>query len=204
MGLSGLMIWAIDLDDNWRTALSAVSNIKSDKRVATEFTQADIENLFPADKLPNDGAVSNYALINFGGSSSQGDMNPSNTGFGFMMITGDSFAVTNLKKRQGQPDPFVFLDCPGDVESRPPNETLRARVACLSDDVQGCFRVLERGIEGTIVDMPENASALNDILQCSLLIRLVCTKQIRKSHRVESFGRFAVCQHPLLSCSDLY
>lgn len=68
MGLSGLMIWAIDLDVNWHTALSAVSNIKSDKGPATKFTEADIENLFPA-KLPNDGAVSNYALINFGGSS---------------------------------------------------------------------------------------------------------------------------------------
>lgn len=37
----------------------------------------------------------------------------------------------------------------------------KARVACFSDDVQGCFRVMEQGVEGTLVELPTHVSDLS-------------------------------------------
>lgn len=158
MGLAGLMVWAIDLDDSSLTALRTVSGREYTGETTTPFTLVDIERLFPTELLPADDDELNYGLVNFGGSANSGDMDPSSTAFGFILITSESFAVTQLRKRDGQPDPFVFLDCPENVSDQPKNETQTARVICLSDDVEGCFRVLEQGVEGTIVEMPDNVS----------------------------------------------
>ncbi|KAF7557956.1 hypothetical protein G7Z17_g343 [Cylindrodendrum hubeiense] len=158
MGLSGLMVWAIDLDDNGLTALRAVSGREYTGGSQTPFTLVDIEKLFPTEMLPAEDDALNYGLINFGGSANSGQMDPSNTAFGFILITGEPFAVTQLRKRDDQPDPFVFIDCPENVTDRPKNETQKARVVCLSEDVKGCFRLLERGVKGTIVEMPDNCA----------------------------------------------
>jgi chitinase len=75
-----------------------------------------------------------------------------------MLIAGDSYAVTNLKKRDGEPEPYTFLDCPVEkLQNR--STTYTARVVCLSDDIEGCFQVTERGVEGTIFEMPDDVSS---------------------------------------------
>lgn len=162
------MIWAIDMDDNQLTALRSISPQNGTSEPGLRFTDFDIENLFPVEYLPTQDTSLSYGLINFGGSSHMGEMSPNQTGFGFMLISGDSYAVSNLKKRQGQPDPFVFLDCPSQLDSSLKNEVRKARVICMSNDLQGCFRIMERGVEGTIVEMPENVS-VDQFLPSSLL-----------------------------------
>lgn len=204
LGLSGLMVWAIDLDDGQHTALNAISKLEHAQRPQSQFTLTDIKNLFPADYLPSQDAVANYGLVNFGASAGLGEMNPSSTGFGFMILTGDSFAVTTLRKRQGQPDPFVFLDCPDDIENRPKDEAQRARVVCLNDDVEGCFRLMERGVEGTLAEMPENVgirevgismttNEISSVAQIDLLELSSC-----RSRKVRNLGEFVVSR-----CSNL-
>lgn len=75
-----------------------------------------------------------------------------------MLIAGDNYAVANLKKRDGEPEPFTFLTCPLNVQDMSTDEIYTARVVCLSDNLKGCFQVMERGVEGTIVEMPDNVS----------------------------------------------
>lgn len=175
MGLSGLMVWAINLDDSQHTALNAISKPDYTKRSQRQFSLADINNLFPAEYRPSQDAAINYGVINFGSSANLGEMDPSKTGFGFMLVSGDSFAISSLKKRQGEPAPFVFLDCPSGSQHRPKHEVQKARVVCFSDNVQGCFQVVERGVEGTLIEMPENvrsdkiylAGLINDFIKCA-------------------------------------
>jgi chitinase len=158
MGLAGLMVWAVDLDDSHLTALKAISNPSNVGAVTRPFDLVDLENLFPEDLLPPEDTPNQYGLVNFGLNAEAGQTDPANTGFGFMLVTGESFAVSQLRKRDGLPDPFVFLDCPEYVNDRPLDEPQVARVACMSEDVAGCFRILERGVEGTLVEMPDNVS----------------------------------------------
>ncbi|EXK80364.1 hypothetical protein FOQG_15146 [Fusarium oxysporum f. sp. raphani 54005] len=122
----------------------------------------DLERIFPKHMLPPKDAKTNYALINFGRNANAGAIDPNETGFGFMLVTGDSSAVASLKKHDDEPDPLVFLDCPSDVLEQPQNQTQTARVVCLSEDVEGCFSLIDRGVEGTIVEMPDNC-ALNTL-----------------------------------------
>lgn len=100
-------------------------------------------HLFPTEYLPSDDSYVNYGLASFGKLAKDGEMDPHKTGFGFILATGDSFAVTQLRKRSGQPDPFVFLDCPADVMAQPDDKPQTARVVCVSEDIDGCFRVAE-------------------------------------------------------------
>ncbi|KAL2683336.1 hypothetical protein Neosp_007806 [[Neocosmospora] mangrovei] len=157
MGLHGLMIWAIDLDTPNLEALRSISNGELIGATKTPFSLVDLERIFPAEMLPPDDAEKDYALINFGSNANAGEIDPNQTGFGFVLITGDSAAVSSLKKREDEPEPLVFLDCPADVLEQPKNETQVARVVCLSENVEGCFRIMERGIEGTVVEMPDNS-----------------------------------------------
>ncbi|KAF9784244.1 hypothetical protein IL306_007712 [Fusarium sp. DS 682] len=156
MGLHGLMIWAVDLDSPDLQALKSISNGELIGRTQTPFSMVDLERIFPKHMLPPKDAKTNYALINFGRNANAGAIDPNETGFGFMLVTGDSSAVASLKKRDDEPDPPVFLDCPSDVLEQPQNQTQTARVVCLSEDVEGCFSLMARGVEGTIVEMPDN------------------------------------------------
>ncbi|KAF4336894.1 bacteriodes thetaiotaomicron symbiotic chitinase, partial [Fusarium beomiforme] len=158
MGLHGLMIWAIDLDTPNLQALRSISNGELIERTQTPFSLVDLERIFPPHMLPPKDAKKDYALINFGSNADGGEIDPNETGFGFILITGDSHVVASLKKREDEPEPFVFLDCPPDVLEAPKNQTQTARVVCLSEDVAGCFRIMERGVEGTIVEMPDNCA----------------------------------------------
>lgn len=85
-------------------------------------------------------------------------MSPDGGGFGFLLLAGESHAVSRLRRRDTEPEPFHFLDCPSNVTDALPDHIHTARVVCLSDDLNGCFQVMERGIEGTIVEMPDNVS----------------------------------------------
>ncbi|KAL3479632.1 hypothetical protein BJX99DRAFT_255358 [Aspergillus californicus] len=155
MGLSGLMIWAVDLDDNYLTALRSIVDPDSLDNVDGLFTLVDLENLFPTEYLPPDGSVPSWGLSTVGGDMTD----PSDASFGFLLVAGDSYAVTQLRRRDGLPDPFVFIDCPASVNQDDSSDTVHsARVVCLIDDLAGCFRVMERGVEGTLVEMPENCA----------------------------------------------
>ncbi|KAK8109310.1 hypothetical protein PG984_015111 [Apiospora sp. TS-2023a] len=157
-GLGGLMVWAVDLDDNGLNALNAISDAGHIGAIDNPFALVDLEHLFPKEVLPSKGSKPSYGLINFGSLAAQGSMNPSKTAFGFLLVAGDSFAVTQLRKREGLPDPFVFLDCPADVAEQSKDMIQKARVVCMTDSMEGCFRVMERGVEGTIVEMPDNCA----------------------------------------------
>lgn len=182
MGLGGLMVWAIDQDDDRLTALSAVtdSSLASDDRVP--FTLVDLKKLFPKEDLPPEDTSPRYGLVNFGGDANLGETDPSKTGFGFFLVAGESHAVSKLRRREGEPEPFTFLDCPTDVMSQPDDKVQTARVVCLNEDVEGCFRVMERGVEGTVVEMPENVRILMSPY-CShrqwLIVNIYSVLQIR-------------------------
>ncbi len=161
MGLGGLMVWAIDQDDARLTALSAVAGTDPLNDDQLPFTLVDLKKLFPTEDLPPEGSDPRYGLVNFGSQANQGETDPAKTGFGFFLVAGESHAVSKLKARDGEPEPFIFLDCPLDVLSQPDDKVQAARVVCLSSDVEGCFRVMERGVEGTVVEMPDNVRYLD-------------------------------------------
>ncbi|KAH7309224.1 hypothetical protein B0I35DRAFT_398631 [Stachybotrys elegans] len=158
MGLRGLMIWAIDLDTGSLDALSSVTGRSYIPGSNSPFGLVDLENLFPSDMLrPEDGPL-NWGLVNFGSNANLGAVDPNETGFGFILVAGESHAMTSLKRRNGIPEPFIFLDCPNRVSMQPKNKVQMARVVCLSQDVAACFNVMKEGVEGTIVEMPDNVS----------------------------------------------
>lgn len=167
IGLAGLMVWAIDLDNNGLEALRAITgnNVYGSDN---PFDLVNMKYLFPEEDLPPDNTVSKYGLISFGGKADS--LDPSQSAFGFMLVAGDSSSVANLKRRDGQPEPFTFLDCPQDVLDRPDEETQSARVVCLSDDVNGFFQVMERGVGGTVVEMPDNCAGNTLARAVSLVI----------------------------------
>ncbi|UKZ64116.1 uncharacterized protein TrAtP1_005335 [Trichoderma atroviride] len=157
LGLSGLMIWAIDLDNGQLDALRATSDPSVIGNDDTPFDLVDIKNIFPTEYLPPNGYTPRYGLVNFGGSLGSANMDPGNGGFGFFLISGDSHVASPLTKRDNEPDPFKFLDCHG-TKVALQSGISKARVACFSDDVEGCFRVMEQGIEGTLVELPDHVS----------------------------------------------
>ncbi|KAJ4094417.1 hypothetical protein NW760_012753 [Fusarium oxysporum] len=123
-----------------------------------DFDLVDLTRLFPEWHIPSDTSDLQYGLITFGGGSDSGAVEPASSGSGFLLAVGESHGLTQLQKRDGRPDPFVFLDCPAGVLEQPVNQTQKARVVCTSQDVDGCFRVMERGVEGTLVEMPEECA----------------------------------------------
>jgi hypothetical protein len=156
MGLSGLMVWAIDQDDSKLSALAAVTGGKPRKHSSGgDFELINLTRLFPKEDIPSDTSDLQYGLITFGPGSKSGEVDPANSGFGFILAVGESYGLTQLKKRDRRPDPFVFLDCPDNVPNQPVNKTQKARVVYMSDNIDGCFRVMERGVEGTLVEMPD-------------------------------------------------
>ncbi|KAJ4386833.1 hypothetical protein N0V93_009731 [Gnomoniopsis smithogilvyi] len=157
-GLSGLMVWAVDLDDASSTALHAISNSSALGAVANPFTLVDLAYLFPTEYLPDNDTTPYYGLVNIGSSADAGSIDPTQGGFGFFLVAGESFAVSKLRRRDGEPEPFTFLDCPEDPVAQNPEKLQTARVVCLSEDVEGCFRVMEKGVEGTIIEMPDNCA----------------------------------------------
>lgn len=64
-----------------------------------------IKRIFPTEMLPAENAKTEYALVHFGGNANDGEIDPNQTGFGFILITGDSAAVSSLKKRDDEPAP---------------------------------------------------------------------------------------------------
>lgn len=157
-GLSGLMVWAVDLDGAGQPALHAISNSNELGAVDMPFELVDLKYLFPTEDIPPSDVTPMYGLVNIGSAADAGNMDPTVGGFGFFLVAGESYAVAKLRKREGEPEPFTFLDCPENPLGQVRNGTQTARVVCLSEDVEGCFRVMERGVEGTIIDMPDNVS----------------------------------------------
>ncbi|KAM0471051.1 hypothetical protein ACHAPX_009621 [Trichoderma viride] len=155
LGLSGLMIWAVDLDNGQLDALRTISDPSIIGNEGTTFDLVDVRNIFPTEYLPPNGYAPKYGLVNFGGSLDSTKKDPSDGGFGFFLISGDSHVASPLTKRDNEPDPFEFLDCHG-TKVALQSGISKARVACFSDDVEGCFRVMEQGIGGTLVELPNH------------------------------------------------
>ncbi|KAG5803414.1 hypothetical protein H9Q74_012703 [Fusarium xylarioides] len=118
----------------------------------------NLKTLFPEGHIPSNTSDLQYGLITVGADSKSGALDPVSSGSGVVLAVGESHGLVQLQKRDGQPDPFVFLDCPANVLDQPINQTQKARVVCTSEDVDGCFRVTERGVEGTLVVMPEECA----------------------------------------------
>lgn len=152
IGLSGLMVWAVDLDDSQLSALSTIAGTKR-RGGDVPFNLVDLKNIFPKDMLPPDDVKPQYGLVTF----DAGSVDPSNSPFA-LAVSGESHAVTSLNKRNAGSEPFTFIDCPFEEGAQNEGGTSTARVVCMNDDVEGCFRLLERGVEGTIVAMPDNVS----------------------------------------------
>ncbi|RBQ69334.1 hypothetical protein FVER14953_04351 [Fusarium verticillioides] len=128
---------------------------------ATTREQSDsvnLKTLFPEGHIPSDTSDLQYGLITVGADSKSGALDPVSSGSGILLAVGESHGLVQLQKRYGQPDPFVFIDCPAGVLDQPVNQTQKARVVCTSQDVDGCFRVRERGVEGTLVEMSEECA----------------------------------------------
>ncbi|KAL5608620.1 hypothetical protein FOVSG1_003301 [Fusarium oxysporum f. sp. vasinfectum] len=123
-----------------------------------DFDLVDLKTLFPEGHIPSNTSDLQYGLITVGAGSKSGAVEAASSGSGFLLAVGESHGLAQLKKRDGRPDPFVFLDCPANVFDQPVNQTQKARVVCTSQDVDGCFRVMERGVEGTLVEMPEECA----------------------------------------------
>ncbi|CAG8939269.1 unnamed protein product [Penicillium salamii] len=155
MGLSGLMIWAIDLDDNSLSALRAVTDSDALGSLDSAYNLVDYAHIFPSDIRPLNTTKPVYGITTFG---SGGSLSPNGGGFGFLLLAGESHAVSRLRRRDNEPEPFHFLDCPSNITDAPKDQIHTARVVCLSDDLNGCFQVMERGVEGTIVEMPDNCA----------------------------------------------
>jgi chitinase len=152
------MIWAIDLDTGTLDALRAVTGNTVIPGSNSPFTLTDLENLFPPELLPPEGAKTSWGLINFGRNANSGIVDPNETGFGFVLITGESHAMTSLKRRKDNPEPLIFLSCPDNVSEQDIHQPHTARVVCMSQDVEACFQIMERGVEDTVVEMPDNVS----------------------------------------------
>ncbi|KAF5668287.1 hypothetical protein FDENT_11903 [Fusarium denticulatum] len=123
-----------------------------------DFDPVHLKTLFPEGHIPSDTSDLQYGIILVGDDSKSGTVDPVSSGSGVLLAVGESHGLVQLQKRDGQPDPFVFLDCPTDVLDQPVNQTQKARVVCTNEDVDGCFRVRERGVEGTLVEMPEECA----------------------------------------------
>jgi chitinase len=160
MGLGGLMVWAIDQDDIRLTALRAVTDSDLANDDSPPFNLVDLHKIFPKEGYPTNDKNPKYGMVNFGSEADLGESNPQKTGFGWFLVVGESHAVSRLKRKSGDPEPFTFLDCPVNITGKPDDQVQIARVVCLSADVEGCFRVMERGVEGTVVEMPDNVRSL--------------------------------------------
>ncbi|KAL9560669.1 hypothetical protein ACKAV7_015160 [Fusarium commune] len=184
IGLSGVMIWAIDLDDSSLESLRAVSDPSLLDSVEGTFDLVDLDKLFPKEYLPASGSKPSYGLVTFGDATGT---DPTASGFGFLLVAGDSHVVSSLRKRDGQPEPFVFLECPEDVLDLPKDTPRTARVTCVSGDLEGCYRIMERGVEGTIVEMPDSCAS-NRLVRA---ISLTASKNQSIPHAYSQHQRFS-------------
>jgi len=125
---------------------------------AHNFELVDLSSLFPEGHIPSNSSNLQYGIITLGPDSKSGAVDTASSESGYLLAVGESHGLAQLQKRDGRPDPFVFLDCPANVFDQPVNQTQKARVVCTSEDVDGCFRVRERGVEGTLVEMPEECA----------------------------------------------
>lgn len=135
LGLGGLMIWAIDQDDGDLHALRAISG-SSLPDASIPFTLVDLNRLWPKQDMPSDAAIPRYGMVNFGDKADTGSADPRETGFGFFLVAGESFAVSKLKKRHGEVEPFTFLNCPERVLQQPDGAVQTARVVCLNSTLR--------------------------------------------------------------------
>ncbi|KAF4331819.1 glycoside hydrolase family 18 [Fusarium beomiforme] len=129
IGLSGVMMWAIDLDDSSPESLCAVSDPSLLDSIDSEFDLVDLKKLFPQEYLPASGSKPKYGLVTFGGS---GATDLTSSAFSFLFVAGDLHISTDAVRT--------------------------ARVTCVSGDLEGCYQIMERGVEGTIVEMPDNCA----------------------------------------------
>ncbi|KAF7941509.1 hypothetical protein BELL_0234g00160 [Botrytis elliptica] len=71
-----------------------------------------------------------------------------NQGFGFVLIDGPSSVVTTMSKRDGSD--YVFLGCPVGKSRQ------KVRILCNSNSLtSNCHEILEDGVDGTIIKLPE-------------------------------------------------
>ncbi|KAH8661191.1 hypothetical protein BGZ61DRAFT_564258 [Ilyonectria robusta] len=128
IGLHGLITWAIDLDTRNIEALRAIPKGERNGGTKASVSLVNLERFLPAEMLPPEDAETNYALIHFSSNANAGEIDPNQTGFSFVLVTGDSHSVSSLNKHEDEPEPLVFFDCPPYMLDQPKHETQTARV----------------------------------------------------------------------------
>lgn len=116
------MVWAIDQDDASLTALRAITDPSLANDDSAPFTLVDLHRLFSSEDYPTDDKNPRFGIVNFRNEANLGETSPDKTGFGFFLVVGESHAVSKLRRRVGDPEPFTFLNCPANVTSRPDGE----------------------------------------------------------------------------------
>ncbi|KAF5671745.1 hypothetical protein FHETE_3958 [Fusarium heterosporum] len=135
------------------------------------FTPTDLENLFPDVPSPDDQVKYDLQLLGELGSGLEvvpgnvGEHHDPNSGaFGFVLIAGPKDSVSSFSKRDGSH--IEILDCPSITESG--RQT--ARIFCSNDDLDSnCDDVLEGGIDGTVVRMPDGCGPGSYVVAHSIM-----------------------------------
>ncbi|KAL1614362.1 hypothetical protein SLS54_009789 [Diplodia seriata] len=113
------------------------------------FLPVPLEYLFPDDELPSTSDTVKWDLQFPNGGSTT--VSPDKQAFGFVLIDGASAAVSNVDKRDGSH--LDFLGC----ESLRGTHHQTIRYVCTyTGPGSNCDAMLEKGIEGTVLKMPES------------------------------------------------
>ncbi|CAG8417708.1 unnamed protein product [Penicillium salamii] len=157
------------------------------------FLPVDLEKLFPPKYRPYPDAQPTFELATFGGKCTgpTKDENPNNSGVALFLVAGSYTAVSSMSKRDNLG--LEFIDCPADVLSRPNDEHQTIRVVCYSENVPECFRVLECGVEGTVIQIPEECGGTSWARAISLTLSQ--NQQLQCDARcADSAGQLIHCQ----------
>ncbi|KAH0528005.1 hypothetical protein TsFJ059_002919 [Trichoderma semiorbis] len=90
LGLSRLLIWALDLDSSGLDALRAVSGPVSPTGIDSSYSLVDLKNLFPTEDLPLSDTKPAFGFVPFGSSGPLADPSPGSGPFGFLLIADQS------------------------------------------------------------------------------------------------------------------
>ena len=100
------------------------------------YNLVDYAHIFPSDIRPQNTTKPVYGISTFGSARS---LALNRGGFSFLLLAGESYAVSRLRRRDNEPEPFHFLDCPSNVTGTPKDQIYTARIVCLSDNLNRCF-----------------------------------------------------------------
>ncbi|KAH6880448.1 hypothetical protein B0T10DRAFT_519409 [Thelonectria olida] len=166
IGLSGLSISGDDIDE-------LNQDLEITKAVTGDlFSLAHLEHLFVDNGRM---ARSKRDPVKFGGMAGFEHADPFQRWHAHLQVSGDSYTVASLwhekRRHHDRPEPFVFLDCPLGILEQPLHMVQVARIACFHQQLYWCARnIFERGVEGTLIEMPDNCAPHRFVRAVSLRV----------------------------------